>query len=90
MAKIVHVREIDDFIKLKTILVSCTNKTGLVSNKSSDGSIISGVPENGLLGFIKDKIPEVLFISTGGTYKLLKETRPKTHLLFLLDLNCYR
>lgn len=73
MAKIEYVNEIDDLIKLKTILVSCTNKTGLVSNKSDNGSIIKGLPENGLLGFIKNKIPDVLFISTGGTYSLLKD-----------------
>lgn len=73
MSKIEYVNEIDDLIKLKTILVSCTNKDGLVSNKSNTGSIIKGLPENGLLGFIKIKIPDVLFISTGGTYKLLKD-----------------
>jgi len=68
-----YVKKVDDLIKLKLIMVSCTNKEGLVSNKRKGGSIIEGVPENGLLGFIAEKNPDVVFISTGGTYKLLKE-----------------
>ena len=72
MAEIEYVKKVDDLIKLKLVLVSCTNKEGLVSNKRGD-SIIEGIPENGILGFIAEKNPDVLFISTGGTYKLLKE-----------------
>ncbi len=72
MSEIEHVKKVDDLIKLKLVLVSCTNKEGLVSNKRGD-SIIEGVPENGILGFIAEKNPDVLFISTGGTYRLLKE-----------------
>ncbi|MBW2978192.1 hypothetical protein KY331_05070 [Candidatus Woesearchaeota archaeon] len=72
MAEIEHVKKVDDLIKLKLVMVSCTNKDGLVSNKTKDGSVIEGVPENGLLGFILEKNPDVKFISTGGTYKLLK------------------
>jgi len=68
MAEIEYVKKVDDLIKLKLVLVSCTNKKGLVSN---DG--IEGVPENGILGKIAEKNPDVVFISTGGTYKLLKE-----------------
>ena len=73
MAQIKHVRKVDDFIKLKLVLVSCTNKEGLVSNQRNNGLIINGLPENGLIGFIQKMNPEVQFISTGGTYKLLKE-----------------
>ena len=73
MAQIEHVRKVDDFIKLKLVLVSCTNKEGLVSNQRNNGLIINGLPENGLIGFIQKMNPEVQFISTGGTYKLLKE-----------------
>lgn len=73
MSEIEYIKKVDDLIKLNLVLVSCTNKEGLVSNKRSDGSIIEGVPENGLLGFIAEKNPCVLFISTGGTSKLIKE-----------------
>lgn len=72
MAQIEHVRKVDDFIKLKLVLVSCTNKEGLVSNQRKNGLIIKGLPENGLIGFIQKVNPEVRFLSTGGTYKLLK------------------
>ncbi len=68
MAEIEYVKKVDDLIRLKLILVSCTDKEGLVSNNG-----IEGVPDNGILGFIAEKNPDVLFISTGGTYKLLKE-----------------
>jgi phosphoribosylaminoimidazolecarboxamide formyltransferase/IMP cyclohydrolase len=68
MTEIEHVKKVDDLIKLKLVLVSCTNKKGLVSN---DG--IEGVPSNGILGKIVEMNPGVVFISTGGTYKLLKE-----------------
>lgn len=73
MAEIEYVKEIDDLIKLKRVLVSCTDKDGLVSNKRKDGSLMEGVPSNGLLGFIASVNPDVVFISTGGTYKVIKE-----------------
>ncbi len=73
MAEIEFVKKVDDLIQLKHVLVSCTNKEGLVSNKRKDGPIIEGIPENGLLGFIAEKNPDVQFISTGGTYKIVKE-----------------
>lgn len=72
MANIEFVQKIDDFIPLNLILVSCTNKEGLVTNKKNDGSIIKGIPENGILGFIYKINPKVMFISTGGTYELIK------------------
>ena len=73
MAQVEYVKKIDDFIKLKLVLVSCTDKDGLVSNRGADGLIIKGLPENGLIGFIQEINPEVQFLSTGGTYKILKE-----------------
>ncbi len=71
MATIEHVETVDDMIPIKTVLVTCTNKDGLVSNTSTDG-VLEGVPENGLCGFLQEQNPDVLFIATGGTYKLLK------------------
>jgi phosphoribosylaminoimidazolecarboxamide formyltransferase / IMP cyclohydrolase len=73
MASLEFVKKIDNLIPLNFVLCSCTNKDGLVSNKRSDGSIIKGVPDNGLLGFIHSINPSVKFISTGGTYKIIKE-----------------
>jgi phosphoribosylaminoimidazolecarboxamide formyltransferase/IMP cyclohydrolase len=73
MATIEYVSEIDDLVQLKTILVSCTDKCGLVNNRAQDGTTIAGIPPNGLLGYIAHRIPDVLFISTGGTYQLLKK-----------------
>ena len=73
MAQVEYVKKVDDFIKLKLVLVSCTNKDGLVSNQGKNGLIIKGLPENGLIGFIQEINPEVQFLSTGGTYKILKE-----------------
>lgn len=75
MAEIEYVKKVDNLIKLNTVFVSCTNKSGLVSNKRKDGGVILGLPENGLLGFIQEKNPEVLFISTGGTHKILKDAK---------------
>jgi len=72
MATIEYVKKIDNKIKLNFVMVSCTNKEGLVSNEKKDGSIMKGVPENGLLGFIHEKNPNVQFVSTGGTYKIIK------------------
>jgi len=73
MASIEFVKKIDNLIQLNFVLVSCTNKEGLVSNKRPDNSIIAAVPNNGLLGFIHSVNPKVSFISTGGTYKIIKE-----------------
>lgn len=75
MANIEFVQKIDDFIPLNLILVSCTNKEGLTSNKTNDGKIIKGIPENGLLGFIYQINPKVKFVSTGGTYKIIKDAK---------------
>ncbi|MBR9690612.1 hypothetical protein GOV08_02915 [Candidatus Woesearchaeota archaeon] len=68
MAEIQYVRKIDDLIPLKLVFISCTNKTGLVSE---DG--IAGVPKNGILGLIREKNPDVKFVSTGKTYKIIKK-----------------
>jgi len=73
VAKIKLAKTVDDLILLKNVIVSCTIKDGLVSNKRSDGSAIEGVPECGLLGFIAEKNPGALFISTGGTFKLVSQ-----------------
>lgn len=73
MAEMEFVKKVDDLVQLRHVLVSCTDKDGLVSNKRKDGSTIEGIPENGLLGFITEKNPDVQFISTGGTYKIVKE-----------------
>lgn len=73
MATIEHVKKIDNLIQLKTIFVSCTNKEGLVTNLRKDGSLIEGLPTNGLIGYMKEQNPELHIISTGGTYSLLKE-----------------
>ncbi len=71
MATIEYVKKIDNFIPLRTVLVSCMNKDGLVSNKRSDGPLMDGIPEEGLLGLIAKLNSKVQFLSTGGTYKLL-------------------
>lgn len=73
MAEIEFVKKVEDNIRLKTIFVSCTNKEGLVSNRRNDGSLIEGIPENGLIGFLKQKNPKLKIISTGGTYNLLRQ-----------------
>lgn len=73
MAQIEYVKKVDNLVRLQTVLVSCSNKEGLVSNRLKDKSLIDGVPEKGILGAILDKNPEALLISTGGTYKTIKE-----------------
>lgn len=73
MASIEFVDKVDDLIPLNFVLVSCTNKDGLTSNTTSSGKIIKGLPKNGLLGAIHTLNPKVKFISTGGTYKIIKE-----------------
>jgi phosphoribosylaminoimidazolecarboxamide formyltransferase/IMP cyclohydrolase len=73
MAEMEYVKKIDNLVKLQTVLVSCSNKEGIVSNRRKDKSIIHGLPEKGILGAILNKNPEALLISTGGTYKTIKE-----------------
>ncbi len=73
MAEIEYVKKIDGMLKLNLVLVSCTDKDGLISNARKDGTFIEGVPEIGLLGFIAKVNPKVTFISTGGTYSLIKK-----------------
>ncbi|CAG7659181.1 hypothetical protein ACFQI7_32700 [Paenibacillus allorhizosphaerae] len=73
MAEIKFVNKIDNLVFLKNIIVSCTNKDGLLSNKKKSGGLIEGIPENGLLGFIAEKNKDVLFLSTGESYKLIND-----------------
>ncbi len=72
MAEIEYVKKVDKFIKLKYVLVSCTDKRGLISNIKNYGDKMEGIPVCGVLGFIKKMNPDVLFISTGGTFQLIK------------------
>lgn len=74
MSNLTNIKEVDDYIKLNKIIVSCFNKDGLVSNKRSNGEIIPGIPSNGLIGAITELNPNVQFISTGGTYKILNDS----------------
>lgn len=74
MGEIKCLKKIDNFITLNNVIVSCENKIGLVSNIDIDGNIIDGIPYNGILGLINSINPGVKFISSGGTYKLLKNS----------------
>ena len=49
-------------------MVSCFDKTGLISNNG-----IESLDEEGIIGLIQKINPKVLFVSTGETYKLLKK-----------------
>jgi len=62
LAVIQQVRRVDDRIPIQTMLVSCTDKRGLVSNNG----------EKGLIGTIVRHNPAVRIISTGNTYEVLK------------------
>ena len=57
-------------ISLNVILVSCENKEGLVENRNHPE-----LPPCGILGYIQQKNPNVVFLSSGGTYQLLKRNR---------------
>lgn len=70
MSIVQNVSKIDDKIKIRKVLVSCTDKTGLISN---EGMEIKEFPQDGLIGEMVRINPEIQFISTGNTYKLLKE-----------------
>ncbi|MDE5802026.1 MAG: hypothetical protein K2I22_03800 [Lachnospiraceae bacterium] len=70
MATIQKVTCIDDNIKINRVLVSCTNKIGLTSNA---GISIDGYPENGIIGELSKINPDILFISTGNTFQVLKK-----------------
>ncbi|HCQ89049.1 MAG TPA: hypothetical protein DIU45_04030 [Clostridium sp.] len=74
MDEIKCLKKVDNFITLNNVIVSCENKIGLVSNIDADGNIIDGIPSNGILGLISSINQEVKFISSGGTYKLLKSS----------------
>ena len=73
MAGIEYVKKIDDLVKINYVFATATDKSGLVSNKRKDGSVIEGLPENGLIGVLFEVNPEAVVISTGGTAKLIAE-----------------
>ena len=73
MATIQYVTKIDESIPINTVIVSCTNKDGLTSNVASSGQSLPELPEDGLLGALTRLNPEVLFLSTGGTFALLQQ-----------------
>ncbi len=52
----------------RRVLVSCTNKRGLVDNEGMP----DGYPQKGLLGTIAEFNSDVMFIATGKTYELIK------------------
>lgn len=54
-------------IDLNVVVVSCENKEGLVDNSSN-----ALLPKNGILGYLAENNPEIIFLSSGGTYELLK------------------
>lgn len=54
-------------IDLNVVVVSCENKEGLVDNSSSPS-----LPKNGFLGYLAENNPKIIFLSSGGTYELLK------------------
>lgn len=64
------VKKIDDLIKIRYVLVSCTDKRGLINNVRMP----DGFPDNGLLGTIAELNPEVVFIATGKTYEMIKNS----------------
>ena len=56
-----------NLIDVNAVIVSCENKEGLVDNNSNPL-----LPKNGILGYLAENSPEIVFLSSGGTYKLLK------------------
>ena len=71
MAKLEYVKEIDDLIEIKHVFATATDKAGLVGNQRKDGTVIEGLPDNGLLGLLFEINPDAVVISTGGTAKLI-------------------
>ena len=67
MAIIQNVSKIADNLSLNHVVVSCTDKRGLISNEGMP----SGFPQDGLLGFLTRQNPKIKFISTGNTYSLI-------------------
>lgn len=53
---------------LKKVIVSCEDKSGLVDNSG-----FPDLPVNGLLGYLRDVYSSIIFLSSGGTYELLKK-----------------
>ncbi|MFA6939523.1 MAG: hypothetical protein WCQ54_00855 [Clostridiaceae bacterium] len=54
-------------IALQVILVSCENKEGLIDNSNHPE-----LPECGVLGLLAQISPNIIFLSSGGTYQLIK------------------
>ncbi len=75
MAKYQKVQKVNDLIKVKRVLVSCTDKEGLISNRNFE---IKGFPKCGIIGELAKVNPDIIFISTGSTYKLLSEAGYQT------------
>ena len=63
-----YVKKVDDLLMPRRVLVSCTNKRGLVDNEGMP----DGYPQKGLLGTIAEFNSDVMFIATGKTYELIK------------------
>ncbi|MBG1279091.1 hypothetical protein [Lactococcus lactis] len=55
-------------LQLKTILVSCENKVGLVDNKGCPE-----LPNKGILGYFCELYPQITFLSSGGTLRLIDD-----------------
>jgi len=65
LATIQNVSTVDDLIKLNHVMVTCTDKRGLISN---EGLGFSNFPSIGLLGRLAEINPDIKFISTGETF----------------------
>ncbi len=65
-----YVKKVDDLLKLRHVLVSCTDKRGLIDNEGMP----DGYPQKGLLGTIAEFNSDVVFIATGKTYELIKNS----------------
>ncbi len=74
MSEIEYVKEIDDLIPINTVFATATDKSGLVDNiNKKTGKIMTGIPENGIIGVLFEENPDALVVSTGGTAKLIKK-----------------
>ena len=73
MATIEYVEDIDDLIEIQHVFATATDKSGLVGNTRKDGSVIEGIPEDGLIGLLFRLNPNAVVISTGGTAKVIAD-----------------
>ena len=51
-----------NLIDVNAVIVSCENKEGLVDNNSNPL-----LPKSGILGYLAENSPEIVFLSSGGT-----------------------